>query len=164
MFEIFKNLPPELATFLMAMLPITELRAAIPFAMGVFDLPVWEIYIWAVIGNLIPALILVWFLKPVSEWLMKHSRIFEKFFNWWFNKVTKKFEGKYIKYGEIALVLFVAIPLPITGAWTGSVASFLFKIPRKQAMLFITVGVLIAGVVVTAIASGAFALAKNSNI
>lgn len=161
MFEVIQQLPEQLAVFLLAMLPFTELRLAIPFAMGVFGMPVWQIFVFAIIGNLIPAIIIVWFLKPVADCLSRHSKIFKKFFDWWFGKVVKKFEGNYIKYGEIALILFVAIPLPVTGAWTGAVASFLFKIPRKQAILFITVGVIIAAIIVTLISGGAFSLANN---
>lgn len=161
MIEAIQQLPPQLATFLLSMLPITELRLTIPMAIGLFDLPVWQIYLYAVLGNLVPAFFIIWFIKPVSEWLRSHSKLFEKFFNWWFGKVVKKFEGKFIRYGELALILFVAIPLPITGAWTGSVASYLFKISRKRAIIFVCIGVLIAGIIVTLLSTGAFAFAKT---
>ncbi|XOU94550.1 MAG: COG2426 family protein [Candidatus Kerfeldbacteria bacterium] len=154
--SIFQNFSPELATVLIAMLPIAELRAAIPVAIVGFEMSWWSAYIWAVIGNIIPAFFLVWLLDPVSKWLMKHSKIFNKFFNWVFDRTRKKFTTRAKRYGSfIALVLFVAIPLPITGAWTGSVAAFLFGISFKKSMTAITTGVLIAGLIVSIMTIGA---------
>jgi len=151
-----QNLPPQLATFLLAMLPLTELRASIPIAIGVFHLPVWQAFLWSILGDIIPAIFIVWFLQPIALWLSERSKVFKKLFDWWFNRVIKNFEKKHEKYGAWALMIFVAIPLPITGAWTGAVASFLFKIPRKKAILFITLGVILAGIIVTLITTGAF--------
>ncbi len=139
------------------MLPITELRGSIPFAIGYFHMAPWLAFVISVLGDAIPAILIVWFLKPLSGWLSRHFKIFERFFNWWFNKVVKKFEKKYQKYGEWALMIFVAIPLPVTGAWTGAAASFLFKIPRKRALIFIFMGIVLAGIIVTVISTGVFA-------
>lgn len=148
--SLFQNFPPELATLLIAMLPIAELRAAIPVALVGFDMPIWSAYLWAVIGNLIPAILLLWLLDPVSKWLMKNFKIFDKFFTWVFTRTRKRFTSKSAKYGTfITLVLFVAIPLPITGAWTGTAAAFLFGIPFKKSFTAIAVGVLLAGMIVT---------------
>lgn len=138
-----------LATFLIAMLPIAELRGAIPFAWSQ-DIPWWQAYIVSVVGNMIPVFFILWLLEPVSRWLMEHSNLMERFFNWLFDRTRRKLEKKYEIYAELALALFVAIPLPITGAWTGSVAAFVFDIPYRKALFWIFVGVLIAGVVVTA--------------
>lgn len=161
LFTAVKSWPPELATFFLAMLPVTELRASIPFAIGFFDmLPFWAFF-WSVLGDLIPAIFIVWFMGPLADWLSAHSKIFKKLFDWWFKKIIKDFELKFQKYGPLALLLFVAIPLPITGSWTGSVASFLFNVPRKKALLYISGGVLIAGLLVTLISTGAFALAAR---
>lgn len=157
-YEFFMQFPDWLATFLLAMLPITELRGSIPFAMGVFGMPAWQAFSISVLGDIIPAILIVWLLKPLSEWLSARSKICKRFFNWWFNRVTHNFEKKFEKYGPWALMLFVAIPLPVTGAWTGAVASFLFKIPRRRAIHFIAYGVVIAGLIVTAISAGVFAI------
>ena len=159
-YNFFSNMPAELATFLLAMLPITELRGSIPFAIGYFDMAPWLAFVISIFGDIIPAILIVSFLKPTATWLSKHSCIFEKLFNWWFNRVMKNFEKKYLKYGVWALLIFVAIPLPVTGAWSGSVASFLLEIPRKKALLFISGGVIIAGIIVTLLSTGAFALLK----
>ena len=153
--EFFKDFPPEVATFLLAMIPVTELRASIPFAMGFFKMPAWQAFLWSVIGNIIPAIFIVYLLQPLSEWLSVRFKFCKRFFDWWFNRTAKKFNDKFQKYGFWALMIFVAIPLPVTGAWTGSVAAFLFKVQKKKALLAISLGVVISGVIVTLITSGA---------
>ncbi|MFA5135160.1 MAG: small multi-drug export protein [Patescibacteria group bacterium] len=147
---LFQNFPPEIATLLIALLPIAELRLAIPTAIEVFDMSIWAAFLWSVIGNMIPAVLLLLFLDPVARFLMERSRFFNKFFSWIFKRTTARFRSKASQYGTfIALMLFVAVPLPITGAWTGAAAAFLFKMPFHRALLAVTIGVLIAGVIVT---------------
>lgn len=146
----FAGVNKYLATFLIAMIPIAELRGAIPFAWSV-DIPWWQAYIIAVAGNMVPIFFVLWLLEPVSRWLMAHSRLFERFFNWLFDRTRRKLEKKYLKYAEVALAVFVAIPLPVTGAWTGSVAAFVFDIPYRKALFWIFVGVLTAGLIVTGV-------------
>jgi uncharacterized membrane protein len=147
----FINMNRYVATILLAMIPLAELRAAIPIANQSFHLPLWQAFVFAVIGNMLPVPFILWFLGPASEWLMKHSKAMERFFNWLFARTRKKLEKKYELYAEIALAVFVAIPLPVTGAWTGAVAAFLFDIPFRKALFWIFVGVLGAGLVVTAV-------------
>ena len=138
--ELVKNLPAELATFLLALIPVTELRASIPIAVGWFNLPILQAFFWSVLGSIFITLVLVYLIDIVSKQLI---------FTWLFARTRRKFEGKYLKYGEIALVIFVAIPLPITGVWTGSVAAFLFGIDRMRSVLLISLGTLIAGIIVS---------------
>ena len=147
----FTNMNRYLATILIAMIPLSELRGAIPIANQVFEIPLWQAYIIAVIGNMIPIPFILWFLGPASKWLMERSRTMERFFNWLFARTRRKLERQYELYAEVALAVFVAIPLPITGAWTGSVAAFLFDIPYRKALFWIFVGVLVAGAVVCAV-------------
>lgn len=137
----------ELATFLVAMTPIGELRAAIPLALEVFHLPIWKAYFISVLGNMVPVFIILLLLKPATK-ILRKIKIFDKFFDWLFERTRRKTEKKYLIYGELALILFVAIPLPVTGAWTGSVAAFLFGVPYRRAILLIGSGVLIAGIIV----------------
>lgn len=151
----FKNFPPELATILIAMLPIAELRAALPIALTVYKLPLTVAFFWSVVGNMLPIVILVWFIRPLFLFLSKHSKLADQFFSWWFNRVHYKFEKGALKYGiNIALVIFVAIPLPLTGAWSGAVASFLFGIPPRRALILILFGVIIAGIIVALLTQG----------
>lgn len=150
----FQDFPPDIATLLIAMIPVGELRGAIPVAIGAFNLSPLAAYCWAVIGNMIPVVLLLWLLEPVSRWLMAHSKLFNRFFNWLFERTRKKHTKKFEKWGALALITFVAIPLPITGGWTGTVAAFVFGIPFKRALGLIFVGVLLAGVIVTALTVG----------
>jgi uncharacterized membrane protein len=144
---------PQLYTVIIAALPISELRGAIPLAVGVYKLPVIEAYFWAVLGNMIPIFFLLWFWPTLAQILMRRFKFFDKLFNWVFERTKRRTDKKFQRYGQAALVILVAIPLPITGAWTGSVAAFLFGIPYWRSLGLIFVGVLIAGIIVTLLTS-----------
>jgi len=147
--KIFSDFPPEIATILIAMIPLGELRVSLPVALTVYHLPILSAYFFSVLGNMIPVAILIWLLGPVSGYLMEKSRLAGKFFTWLFARTRRKFSGNYERWGYLALVIFVAIPLPLTGAWTGAVAAFLFGIPKKTSLVLCTLGAMIAGVIVT---------------
>ena len=147
--ELFKNFPPQLATFLIAMIPIAELRVALPLALTVYNLPLWQAFVFSVLGNIVPVFFILYFIDSVSKFLMAKVKIFNRFFTWLFARTRIKFQGKYSRYGLLALAIFVAIPLPMTGAWTGALAAFLFQIPKKQGAIYIILGVLGAGLIVT---------------
>lgn len=153
---ILRNIPPEIVVMFIAMLPVSELRGALPIALGVYQMDVWQALFLSIFGNMIPVFFLLWFLNPLSRIFMKHSHFFEKFFQWIFQRTRRKFTGNYEKYGLWALFLFVAIPLPATGAWTGSLAAFLFGIPQKKALPLIFFGVVTAGGIVALISLGFF--------
>lgn len=137
------------------MLPITELRATIPLALIVYDLPVWSAFILAVLGNLIPVVFIIWFLNLlINKFLLHRIYIFNRFFSWLFENTRRKHSKKFERWRDLALIILVAIPLPFTGAWTGALAAFVFGIPIKRAFPLIALGVLIAGIIVTAITLG----------
>lgn len=137
----------EVVTVVLAMAPISELRGAIPYAITVGHMPWAKAYAIAVVANFIPVIPILLFIGPVSEYLRRY-RGFDRFFDWLFARTRRK--GKLIERFEIVgLVLFVAIPLPVTGAWTGSLAAFLFGVPKRTALPAIFVGICLAGVVVT---------------
>ncbi|MDD2438722.1 MAG: small multi-drug export protein [Methanosarcinaceae archaeon] len=140
--------PDWLATLIMGALPISELRGAIPVAIGIYGMDPVLAYALSVLGNLLPVLPLLLFLGPVSDWL-RRFRIFELFFTWLFARTRRKHSERFEKYGSLALTLFVAVPLPVTGAWTGCAAAFVFGIKFKYAFPAIFAGVLIAGLIVT---------------
>ncbi len=148
----------ELQTLLLAILPFGELRASIPIALKVYNLPIWSAYLFSVIGNLIPPVLIIAILDPIQKFLSKRSKLMERFFNWIFERTARKHAEKFEKLKEFALILLVAIPLPFTGAWTASLCAFLFKIKFKKAIPLIFIGILIAGVVVTAASLGIFKL------
>lgn len=140
--------------FLTAMTPIGELRASIPLGLSVLHQHWLIVYVVSVIGNMIPPIFILWLFPRVSDWLMAHSKLMNKFLSWLFERTRRKAQNKIKKYGDLALIIFVAIPLPNTGAWTGALAAWLFGIPMKRALLNVFYGVLIAGVLVTIITTG----------
>lgn len=152
--SVFQSVPSEVATVLTAMVPIGELRGALPIALTVYDMPFWQAYLLSVIGNMIPVALIIWFFDPVAEFLMQHSKFFKKFFEKLFEKTRSKHGKKFERWGALALITFVAVPLPITGAWTGSLAALLFGIPFKKAFPTILIGVMIAGLIVGALTLG----------
>lgn len=142
---------PRIWTFLTAMTPVGELRAAIPIALGTYGMGIIETYIISVLGNLVPVIAILWILEPVSKFLMKKFHWANRFFSWLFNRTRKKHSAKFEKYQGFALIGFVGIPLPVTGGWTGSLIAYVFGIPPKKALGQIVIGVLIAGIIVTVI-------------
>lgn len=147
--DLFKNFPPELATVLIAMIPIAELRVALPLALTTFNLPTFSAFFWSILGNMVPVVFILWLIEPVSAFLVKRSVIWRKFFDWITRRTQSKFQKNSYRYGVfVALMLFVAIPLPMTGAWTGALAAFLFRVPFSRALLAIFLGVCIASVAV----------------
>lgn len=143
------DLVKELVVIIIATLPIAELRVAIPVAISTFDFPWYYAFLMAIIGNILPVPFILLFFEAATR-LLSRVAIFERFLNWLFERTRRR--GKIIqKYKRIGLVLFVAIPLPVTGAWTGSLAAVLFGIKFKQAFLSIFIGVIIAGIIVTSL-------------
>lgn len=147
---------PELKTFFIAMSPLIEIRGAMPVALEVYNLPFWSALFFSVLGNLLPAFFIVLLLEPCYRYLSNHLPIFNRFFNWLFTETRKKHKKKFEKWEKLALVILVAIPLPFTGAWTAALCSFLFGIRLKEAFPLISLGVLIAGLIVALVSSGIF--------
>jgi len=137
----------ELVVIIISALPILELRGALPVALNVFHFPWYYALPLAIIGNLLPVPIILLFLETISKWLSKIG-LFDRFLRWLFEHTRKR--GKIVeKYERIGLALFVAVPLPVTGAWTGSLVAVLFGLKFRHAFLSIFIGVCIAGVIVT---------------
>ena len=150
------GLSPEIAVLLLATLPIFELRGSVPIGILLFKLPVLETAFYSILGNMLPIVFLLLLFEPVYKWLSRYERM-DKLFQWVFRRTRRK--GKLIERLEVVgLVLFVSIPLPITGAWTGSVAAFLFEIPFWKALPAILCGVTIACVVVSLASLGVIQL------
>lgn len=136
-----------LTVFFTAMIPIGELRAALPIGIISFKMNIVDAYIISVLGNIFPIFFLLWFWHNVAHILRRFS-FFDRFFDWLFERTRHKFADKYDKWGKLALVLFVAIPLPVTGAWTGSVAAWLFGYKYWESVRLIFFGLLISGLIV----------------
>ena len=148
------GLPAELIILIISMLPIFELRGGIPCGLAL-NLVWWKTYIMAILGNMIPVVPLLLFIEPVSNWFRRHTAPGDRFFQWLFARTRRKTEAGMRKYGVfIGLMIFVAIPLPVTGAWTGSIAAFLFGIKFRYSLPAIMMGVLIASIVVSILTYG----------
>ncbi len=143
----------EWCVFFCSLLPIIELRGAIPLGAG-FGLPWWQTFFIAIIGNMLPVPVILLFVKKVLTW-MSTCRV--KFFNKISNKLFEKAEKnreKIEKYAFWGLAVFVAIPLPGTGAWTGALVASLFDMKFWRSVLSTLIGVLGAGVVMTLVSYG----------
>ncbi|MBU0625790.1 small multi-drug export protein [Patescibacteria group bacterium] len=150
------NIPPEILILTVAAAPIVELRGSIPLAVGVFNMTICWAAILSVIGNLIPAFLIYWLGQLWIDWNERHQGVLHRLTQGVIRRSRKVFnDGKYEKYGLLALSLFVAIPLPMTGVWTGTVAAFLFGVSLKRALPFIALGAIIAAVIVSLVTTGA---------
>jgi uncharacterized membrane protein len=136
------QIPAEWRTLLLGALPISEVRGAIPAGL-VLGLPWREAYLWACLGNFLPVIPVLLLLEPVSARLRRFP-LWRRFFEWLFQRTATRC-GLIERYYALGLVLFVAIPFPITGAWTGCVAASLFRIPFRWALPAILAGILAAG-------------------
>ncbi|CAG0999897.1 MAG: small multi-drug export protein [Candidatus Methanoperedens sp.] len=155
--ETFRSIPPWLAVMIMAAIPVAELRLAIPIAIlkppyG-FGMDPVSAFSFAIIGNMLPVIPLLLYLEPVSNYL-RQWKTWDRYFTWLFERTHRKHSENFEKYGSIGLAIFVGIPLPATGAWTGCAAAFVFGFKFKNALLAIFAGVLIAGVVMTLLTVG----------
>lgn len=137
-----------LTVFLVSMVPIIELRGAVPIGTGL-GLPWHWTLIVAIIGNCLPIPIILLFVKKVLTWMRTCKvKLFSRVSNFMFEKAEKNRE-KIDKYAVWGLFLFVAIPIPGTGAWTGALAASLFDMNRKKAAVSIVSGVIAAGLIMT---------------
>ena len=140
------------ATFFLSMLPVTELRLGLPFGITL-DLEYWQALTAAVLGNLVPAPLIILFIKQVFVWLRRHIPKMDAWLTRLENKAHLKGE-KVERYGLLGLCLLVAIPLPGTGVWTGSLVAALLNLPMRRALPAIVLGVLIAAAIMTGLTFG----------
>jgi len=143
-------------TILASMIPVVELRGGIPFGVAL-GLPVWAAYVAAVIGNILPVPFILVYIRQIFLWLRRHVPAL--------NRVVDKLERKahlkgrkVTKYKYLGLMLFVAIPLPGTGAWTGALAAAFLDMPLRKALPSIFAGILIAGIAISILTFGVASL------
>lgn len=136
----------HLYVLLISMVPIIELRGAIPVG-AVLGLPFWSNYLMAVIGNCLPVPVILLTIRHILAWMKTTKRLAG--IALWLEKKGARGSEKIMRYTSLGLLLFVAIPLPGTGAWTGALAAALLNMRMKYALPSIVAGVVIAGVIMT---------------
>ena len=145
-----------LLTFLVAMVPVVELRGAIPFGV-VRGLNIWTAIIASVLGNLVPVPFIILFIRKIFAWMRAHMPKLDGLVTR-MEKKAEKNRAAVEKYAFWGLAILVAIPLPGTGAWTGALVAAMMEMRLKRAFPAIAIGVVIAGVIVSVITYGAQAI------
>lgn len=151
-----------LVIFFISMVPIVELRGAIPFAEGM-DLPFLQSYLVCIIGNMIPVPIIFFFARKVLEWGCDKP-VIGGFFTFCIEKGHHGGEKLQKKAGKglyVALMLFVGIPLPGTGAWTGTLAASFLDMEYKKSVIAVLCGVLMAGIIMGCVSAGVFGVVRG---
>ena len=143
-------------TMLVSMLPVVELRGGIPFGVAA-GLPVWAAFIAAVIGNMIPVPFIIVYIRRIFQWMRQRLPKLNSVVDALERKAHLKGQ-KVTKYKYLGLIILVAIPLPGTGAWTGSLAAAFLDMPLRRAIPSIIAGVLIAGLAISLLAHGVTSL------
>lgn len=140
----------ELIVILSGAAPISEVRGAIPLGMLFFNFTPLKAYFLAVFGNLLPIIPLLFFLDRFSAFLMSRFYFMNRLLSWLFEYTRNRHVDHfhYWRWAPFALFVFVAIPLPLTGAWSGAIAAFIFGIPPLQASVSIFLGVAAAALMV----------------
>lgn len=153
LFSGFMAIPfgKELVVFIISLMPILELRGGL-IAAALLDLGMVPSYIISILGNIIPVPFILWFMSSILKW-MRESKHFKKIANW-LDKKVKKHKGQIEKYGFLGLVLFVGIPLPGTGAWTGCLIASVLEMDRKKSFIAAALGIFIASIIMMILSFG----------
>lgn len=139
-------------TVLVSMIPVVELRGGIPFGVAA-GLPVWAAFLAAVIGNLIPVPFIIVYIRRIFQWMREHMPRLNRMVDALERKAHLK-GNRVNKYKYLGLAIFVAIPLPGTGAWTGSLAAAFLDMPLRRAIPSVVAGVLVAGMAISILSYG----------
>ena len=143
-------------TMLVSMVPVVELRGGIPFGVAL-GLPVWAAYLSAVIGNILPVPFILVYIRRIFQWMRRRMPRFNSLVDRLERKAHLK--GRLVtRYQYWGLLLFVAVPLPGTGAWTGALAAAFLDMPLRRALPSIFAGILIAGIAISILTLGVVSL------
>jgi len=145
MIDIF---PQWFQIFFLSMIPWFESRYVIPFAIYQFEWEWWQVFPIAIAGNMLPVPFILLFFK-FAERFLRNYKFWTKIMDWLFSRTRKRADTKIRRYEYIGLILFVAIPLPFTGAWTGSLIAYLFNLRFSKSLITIFIGVIIAATIMT---------------
>jgi len=141
----------ELIVFIISLMPILELRGGL-IAASLLDLNPVTSYIISIIGNILPVPFILWFINRILAWMRKKKHLSK--IAKWLDKKVEKHKGQIEKYGFWGLVLFVGIPLPGTGAWTGCLIASVLEMDRKKAFIATMIGILMASIIMMLLSFG----------
>ena len=143
-------LPEWFRIFFFSMIPWLESRYVIPFAMDSLGWPWWQAFPIAVIGNMLPIPFILLFFHHVEKWLRNYN-FWTKLMDWLFARTRDRASKKIKRYEYLGLLVFVALPVPFTGAWTGALIAYLFDLKFTKSLITIFIGVLISASVMSLI-------------
>lgn len=144
----------QILVFIISLMPILELRGGL-IAAALLGLNPWQSYIICIIGNILPVPFILLLINKILNW-MRNSKHFNKIASW-LDKKVEKHKGQIEKYGYLGVVLFVGIPLPGTGAWTGSLIASVLELDRKKTFLSVCLGVIMASIIMMILSFGILA-------
>lgn len=153
--QFLQGWPPELAVALLAVVPVTEVRAAIPLGIEVFHLTPFASFWWAFLGSLIPMPFVFWLFPPFLRWAEKHLPPLHRFLDRHVRALEQHHRVAYERWGTFMLFLFIALPIPGSGVWSASLLAMLFDIKRHHAALAIVAGIFTASLLVLGVTLGA---------
>jgi uncharacterized membrane protein len=159
MFDMF---PEWFQIFFGSMIPWIESRYVIPYALWEFNWELWQVFPLAILGNMLPIPFVLLFFKFVEK-LLRKFRFWTKVMDWLFKRTRERADGKIIKYEYLGLIMFVAVPLPFTGAWTGSLIAYLFDLKFSKSLFTILLGVVISATITVILYSTGLILWSSLN-
>jgi uncharacterized membrane protein len=159
MFDMF---PEWFQIFFGSMIPWIESRYVIPYALLKFNWELWQVFPLAILGNMLPIPFVLLFFKFVEKFL-RRFRFWTKVMDWLFKRTRERADGKIIKYEYLGLIMFVAVPLPFTGAWTGSLIAYLFDLKFSKSLFTILLGVIISATITVILYSTGLILWSSLN-
>jgi len=154
--------PEWFQIFFGSMIPWIESRYVIPYALWEFNWDLWQVFPLAILGNMLPIPFVLLFFKFVEKFLRKFQ-FWTKVMDWLFKRTRERADGKIIKYEYLGLIMFVAVPLPFTGAWTGSLIAYLFDLKFSKSLFTILLGVIISATITVILYSTGLILWSSLN-
>ena len=146
--SLLQFFPPVVIVFFISMMPVLEHLVAIPLGILYFNLPWWQVYVLSIAGNMVPMPVILRYLGDVERVLRKYH-LWDRFFTFIYARAFRRAESRMNKYKTPILITFIAIPLPLTGGWSGVLTAFLFDVEFWTALVLILIGLMISGALVT---------------
>ena len=147
-------MPGELATFLIATLPVVEMRGAIPLGHGVFGLSWFSAYFWSYLGSLLPGVIILYLTEPALSWCNRKSPFCKRIIGGFLDRARQHYHRHHERFGEIGILIISSLPLPLMGVWTSSAGAVVFDIPYRRALALMAIGNAVACLLVTLASMG----------